>query len=1017
MRITVAKFSMLGFCAMLCAILTVQGQQTLKVDLSKTFRPVTHCASGSLYGLTETMPVDIATLVAPLNPNVFANPAQSGAGKQQPIGDALKVSQRLQNTTGKVQVRLADVLPGWPYKWPGQQNFLNTCTQVINAKKASGRTNYDGYEIWNEPQGTWLAQNGDFNTVCWKPTFDLIRKLDPTARIIGPSLAYYNNTYMRNFLIFCKANNCVPDVICWHQWGAGGFPGAYNQYRALEKDLGISPRAITINEYSSKTSDPNEGCPGYSVPLISKFERYGVESACISWWFTNLPGRLGSLLTANNQKGGGWHLYKWYGDMTGQMVQVTPPNDNSDGLDGFACIDASKKYASICVGGNFTGNANVNISGIPTFFGSSVKVKLEYVPWANKDTPVAGTTLISNSVFNVNNGSITVPVNITNILYAYRIYLEPSVSTPTVTIIAPTKDTVVANPSTVKIRANVSDPAAIKNLTFFVNGVQLGNVLTTAPFATDLKITAAGSYTVTAKITDKNNNVINSVARVVRTAIKQTGYNYQSNPIPGTIQFEEYDLGGNGIAYLDNTPGSAVTPVVNFRTDEDVDIENCTDVGGGYNVGYSTVGEWLEYTVAVAKAGMYNVDFRVACEGDGRTLALSLDGTTLGSVIAIPNTTGWQIWKNVSIKNLQLPAGEHVLRVTMGGADYVNLNYMVFSAVAIPPTITLTSPVNQSVYILGDSIVIKANASDADGNIVGVSFFANGTLLTTNNTAPFSYTWKGMAAGTYTIYAEAFDTDDLSTKSTTISVVVVQGQQEPFNATAHQVPGRIQAEEYDKGGESVAYHEVNANGNEGKATLRNDEVDIETTQDVDGGYNIAYILKDEWLEYTVNASSGGLYNLDLRLAAEGDGKLMHIEVDGQNVSGPVKIPNTGGWQIWQTITVNNIILTQGEHVIRLAFDSDYFNLNYIEFRDGVTTGLMNSSSLGVKMYPNPFGKEGFQVINEGEFNYKISDLNGSVLEQGLGESGQSLGANLKQGVYLLFVENAQGVIVRKIVKQ
>ncbi len=190
-----------------------------------------------MYGITETLPVDVANLVAPLNPNVFANPAQSGAGKQQPIGDALKVSERLQNTTAKVQVRLADVLPGWPYRWPGTQSFLNSSREVINAKKASGRTNYDGYEIWNEPPGTWPTANGNFKTVCWKPTFDLIRSLDPGARIIGPSLAYYSNSYMRDFLTYCKANNCIPDVICWHQWGAGGFVGSYNQYRALEKEL------------------------------------------------------------------------------------------------------------------------------------------------------------------------------------------------------------------------------------------------------------------------------------------------------------------------------------------------------------------------------------------------------------------------------------------------------------------------------------------------------------------------------------------------------------------------------------------------------------------------------------------------------------------------------------------------------------------------------------------------------------------------------------------------------------
>lgn len=789
------RISYLKYCLSICLLLSTLicfAQQTLKVNLSTTIRPVTHCASGSLYGVTETLPTDIVNLVAPLKPNVFANPAQSGAGKQQPIGDAIKVSERLQNTTAKVQVRLPDVLPGWPYKWPGTQAYLNTCTQVINSKKSSGRTNYDGYEIWNEPEGTWQSANGNFNTTCWKPTYDLVRSLDPGARIIGPSLSYYSNTYMRNFLTYCKANNCIPDVICWHQWGAGGFLSSYNQYRALEKELGISARPISINEYSSKTSDPNEGCPGYSVPFIAKFERHGVESACISWWFTALPGRLGSLLTSGNQKGGGWHLYKWYGDMTGNMVQVTPPNDNSDGLDGFACVDNTNKYASICLGGNYTGNVSVNISGIPSFIGSSIKVKIEYVTWADKDTPVASTTLVSNSVYNVSNGTVTVPVNIASIYYAYRVYVEPSTTTPTASLANPTKDTVVTNPSNVVVRANVSDPTAISNLKFFVDGIQFGNTLTASPFTATLNITKAGTYTVTAEITDKSNNKIVSTSRIIRTKVAQVGYSYQSHPIPGTIQFEEYDLGGNGVAYLDNTPGSAVTPVVNYRTDEDVDIETCTDAGGGYNIGYATAGEWLEYSVNVAKTGKYNMLLRVSCNGDGRLVNMTFDDKALASNIAIPNTAGWQNWQTLTIKDLQMTAGEHILRMTIGSTDYVNLNYMTFEEVVqlVPPTITLNSPSTQTTIDLGQTITLSATASKPNGNIIGVSFYAGSNLLTTVNTAPFTYQWTPTAAGTYTISAEAFDTDGLSTKTSSIIVIiktVVTGMENKFEPTGQSV--------------------------------------------------------------------------------------------------------------------------------------------------------------------------------------------------------------------------------------
>jgi hypothetical protein len=398
---------------------------TLSVSLGDSIRPVTHAASGSLYGITETLPSDIPGMVGALHPNEFRNPALAGAGHQHDIGGAIKVSERIASTTGKVQFLLVDVYSGWPYNWVGISDYKSQVTSVINAKIASGRTNYSGYEIWNEPNGTWKTANGDFNTVVWKPMYDLIRSLDPTAKIIGPSNSYYDNNVMSSFLTWAKANNCLPDIVSWHQWGVDGFVGAVQAYRALETTLGISPHELSINEYSSGTHT-YEGCPGVSVPFIAKFERYQVKSAMISWWFTAYPGRLGSLLTSGNAKGGGWYLYKWYGDMTGYMAKTTPPNDKSDGVDAFASVDKSQQYASIVLGGNSIGTVNVNVSNVPAWMGSSVNASLESVGWPDKDTPVNGTTVISTTKYTVTNGSFSVPVNVASQVNGYRIYVTPA---------------------------------------------------------------------------------------------------------------------------------------------------------------------------------------------------------------------------------------------------------------------------------------------------------------------------------------------------------------------------------------------------------------------------------------------------------------------------------------------------------------------------------------------------------------------------------------------------------------
>jgi hypothetical protein len=240
--------------------------------------------------------------------------------------------------------------------------------------------------------------------------------------------------------------------------------------------------------------------------------------------------------------------------------------------------------------------------------------------------------------------------------------------------------------------------------------------------------------------------------------------------------------------------------------------------------------------------------------------------------------------------------------------------------------------------------------------------------------------------------------------------------QAAFRGKPFVIPGRIEAEEYDLGGEGVAYHEANTNGNEGAAVFRNDQVDIETTGDGSGTYNVAYILKGEWLEYTVDVASDGLYTPELRLASDGIGKTLHMEIDGKNITGSINVPDTKGWQEWTTVSADNITLTKGQHTLRVSFDSDYFNLNYIEFT-GVVTNVDEKASDQIFIYPNPFTSHGFQIRQQGEFTYRVTDISGSIAEEGKGNDLLTAGTSLHSGIYFLTIENAGGVSVRKIVKQ
>lgn len=274
------------------------------------------------------------------------------------------------------------------------------------------------------------------------------------------------------------------------------------------------------------------------------------------------------------------------------------------------------------------------------------------------------------------------------------------------------------------------------------------------------------------------NSLLSAIYSVVGTVtpppVPQSPYAGTAAAIPGKIEAERYDLGGQNIAYYDNTSGNSGS---SFRSD-DVDVEACTDAGAGYNVGYVAAGEWLEYTVNVT-AGTYKLEARVASTAAGKSFHVEMNGTNVSGSISVPNTGGWQTWQTVTINNISLTAGQKVMRIYFD-TDELNLNYLNFTTSSTPPptnvapTVSLTSPANNATANAPATISIAANASDADGSVTKVEFFVNGssTPLATDNTAPYTYTWSNVAAGTYTITAKATDDKGASTTSSAVTIKV-----------------------------------------------------------------------------------------------------------------------------------------------------------------------------------------------------------------------------------------------------
>jgi hypothetical protein len=141
---------------------------------------------------------------------------------------------------------------------------------------------------------------------------------------------------------------------------------------------------------------------------------------------------------------------------------------------------------------------------------------------------------------------------------------------------------------------------------------------------------------------------------------------------------------------------------------------------------------------------------------------------------------------------------------------------------------------------------------------------------------------------------------------------------------------QIEAENYDVGGEGISYHDTTP-GNSGSYQTRTDSVDLGSSPT-----NITQIAAGEWTEYTINVTTAGDYSVQLGLASTST-QHMHIEVDGQDVSGPITINATSDagvtFAAQPTSLTGGVLIhvTVGLHVMRWVYDDGNFSLNWIKF--------------------------------------------------------------------------------------
>lgn len=138
--------------------------------------------------------------------------------------------------------------------------------------------------------------------------------------------------------------------------------------------------------------------------------------------------------------------------------------------------------------------------------------------------------------------------------------------------------------------------------------------------------------------------------------------------------------------------------------------------------------------------------------------------------------------------------------------------------------------------------------------------------------------------------------------------------QAPFGGTPWPLPGTIKAVDFDEGGEQISYHD-NTAGCDGLCSYRTAEVDYY-------GTTVWHTSIGEWMEYTVDVTTTGVYTMSFRVGSQEGGGTFHLEVDGVNATGPLTVPTTGSWAAFQTVTKTGVSLTAGRHILRLVVDDD-----------------------------------------------------------------------------------------------
>jgi hypothetical protein len=485
-----------------------------------------------------------------------------------------------------------------------------------------------------------------------------------------------------------------------------------------------------------------------------------------------------------------------------------------------------------------------------------------------------------------------------------------------------------------------------------------------------------------------------------------------------------------------------------------VQKEGTSDTGGGENVGYTDPSDWMDYNVNPSTAGTYTAAFRVASQVSGAQFQLRNSSGTILATVDVPNTGGWQSWQTVTA-SVTLPAGNQTLRIHIT-ALHSNINWMEFSqgtAAPAPPPATTSSRIEAESYT-AMSGVQKESTSDAGGgqNVgwidqndwmdysvtaasAGAHTFsfrvasqmtggqlqvrnASGTVLATVNLPNTGgwQTWQTVTASvTLSAGTQTLRVISSASASWNINWIEITAGATTTPTTTTVAPLRIEAENY--------------------TTMRG--VQKENTSDAGGGQNVGWIDNGDWMDYSVNVPATGAYTVSFRVASQMSGAQLQLRASNGSILATVNVPNTGGWQSWQTVTAS-VSLSAGAQTLRIhSSSSASWNINWWELASGgasvrvaelaAETVETTAETASLSLYPNPVTDRVVVSLTnpyQGALRVEVLSLQGVVVKsfslqktaEGTQQFYLSVG-ELTTGTYILKTTMAEDTKTTQLIKQ